>query len=137
MSTQWVQLVTLVAVGQFFVFGMLVGRARQRYNVAAPATTGNEMFERYYRVQMNTLETMVVFLPALWVAAQYWRQEIVASIGAVYLIGRFLYLRGYVAEPRRRGLGYGLSVLPTFALVVLALIGVVRAWLAAGTAGTV
>ncbi len=137
MSMQWVELVTLAAIVQLFIFGGLVGNARRRYNVPPPAPTGHEMFDRYQRVHMNTLETMVVFLPALWIAAQYWRQEIVAPIGVVYLIGRQLYLSGYINEPKRRGLGYGLSILPTFALVVLAVIGIVRAWLAAGTVGAV
>lgn len=131
MPMQWIELVTLAALLQFFFFGGLVARARQRYNVPAPAPTGHDMFDRYQRVHMNTLETLVVFLPVLWIAGHYWRQEIPALIGVVYLIGRQIYLGGYVADPKRRALGYALSIVPVFLLMVLALIGIVRAMLAA------
>jgi uncharacterized MAPEG superfamily protein len=123
----WVQLITLLAVLQLFVFGGLVARARGRYGVAAPATTGHEVFERYYRVQVNTLETLMLFLPSLWIAAQYWPPQWMAALGAVYLVGRVVYLRGYVADAKKRGAGYGISIFPTLALMFAGLIGVVRA----------
>ena len=119
----WIHLVALLAVLQFILFGALVGRARGRYGVQAPATTGNEVFERYYRVQMNTLELLVMLLPAMWIAAAYWDPRWVAAAGAVYLAGRMVYLRAYTAEPRSRGLGYALSILPVIVLVVAALTG--------------
>lgn len=122
----WVQLITLLAVLQFFAFGGLVARARARYGVNAPATTGHEVFERYYRVQMNTLETLVLFLPSLWIAAQYWSPQWMAAVGAVYLAGRMVYLHGYVAEPRQRHLGYMISIAPTLLLFVAGLVGVIR-----------
>ena len=125
----WVELITLLAALQALFFGMLVGRARARYSVQAPATTGNEMFERYYRVQVNTNETLMVFLPSLWIAAYYWTPAWAAVLGAIYLVGRMLYLRGYVRDPKQRGPGYGLSLLPTIALLLIALVGVVRALL--------
>src|SRR5664279_2816926 len=96
----WVQLVTLAAIGQFFFFGLLVGRARMQHNVPAPATTGNPVFERYFRVQMNTLETLVLLLPSLWIAASVWSPRWAAGIAAVYLIGRQFYLRDYVRDPK-------------------------------------
>lgn len=119
----WVQLVTLLAVVQFMWLGILVARARSRHGVAAPATSGHELFERYHRVHMNTLETLIVFLPALWIAAQYWSPRWMAAVGAIYLIGRMLYLRGYVAEPKQRHLGYAVSVLPVVVLVLIGLYG--------------
>jgi uncharacterized MAPEG superfamily protein len=125
----WVEIVTLLAVIQLLVFGFLVGKARVQYGVKAPATTGNEMFERYFRVQMNTLETLVVFLPALWIAALYWSPPLMAAIGAFYLIGRQIYLASYVRAPASRSAGYGLSFLPTAVLAVLGLIGAVQALL--------
>jgi len=112
------------------VFGALVGRARGRYGVKAPAVSGNEIFERYFRVQMNTLEQLVMLLPALWVAAAfsfiayYW----IALIGLLYLVGRILYLRGYVADPKKRELGFLLSSLPISALIVIDLVGVIIRW---------
>ena len=123
--------ITVLALLQFLMFGMLVGSARGKYGIKAPAVSGNEMFERYFRVQMNTLELLVMLLPALWIAsvyafvAYYW----IALLGVLYLIGRFLYLRGYVADPAKRGMGYGLSALPILALLVIDLIGVVIRWL--------
>lgn len=125
----WVGLVTLLAALQALYFGVLVGRARTRFGVHAPATIGHEVFERYYRVQVNTNETLMVFLPALWIAAWYWKPAWAAILGAIYLVGRMLYLRGYVREPKQRGLGYGLSLLPTLALLLIGLVGVVRALL--------
>ena len=133
---QWIELVTLAALLQFFAFGLLVGRARMRHQIQAPAQSGHPIFERYFRVQMNTLETLVVFLPSLWIAAQYWRQEWVALIGVVYLVGRQLYLRGYVSDPKRRSLGYGLSALPILVLIIASLIGIVRALIAAAAVTT-
>jgi len=122
----WVQLVTLLAVIQYFGFGGLVARARARYGVKAPAITGHEMFERYYRVQMNTLETLPLFLCSLWLAAQYWSPQWVAALGAMYLVGRIVYLFSYVADPARRSMGYGISVIPTLFLFAGALWGVLR-----------
>ena len=118
-----VHLIALLAVAQFFAFGVLVGRARGQYGVKAPAVTGHEMFERALRVQMNTLEQMAVFLPCLLIAGQYWSGALVAGIGAVYLVGRQLYRQRYVADPTRRGLGFLLTVLPSFVLFTLGLIG--------------
>jgi uncharacterized MAPEG superfamily protein len=123
----WVQLVTLLAVLQFMVFGFLVGKARATHNVPAPAMSGDPVFERYFRVHMNTLETLIVLLPSLWIAASYWRPDLMAILGAVYLVGRQLYLSGYVADPKKRGLGYGLSFIPTALLLVAALVGVLKA----------
>jgi len=106
---------------------VLVGRARGLYGVKAPAVTGHEMFERAYRVQMNTLELMVAFLPALYIAAKYWPQAWVAGAGAVYLVGRFIYWRSYTSAPGSRGVGFGLSMLAVLALLVAALAGCVMA----------
>lgn len=122
----YVDLVAVLAVLQLVFFGMLVGRARGLYGVQAPAVSGHEMFERAYRVQMNTVELMVVFLPSLFIAAKYWPQAYVAGIGAIYLVGRILYWRSYSAAPASRGIGFALSMLPILALAVGALVGILR-----------
>jgi glutathione S-transferase len=125
--------ITILALIQLIYFGILVGRARGKYKIEAPAVTGNELFERYYRVQMNSIEQFILFLPALWIAsalaavAYYW----IALIGAVYLIGRQIYQISYVAEPSKRSLGYALTALPVVALIIIDLVGVVRAWMVA------
>ncbi|MFT3792611.1 MAG: MAPEG family protein [Rudaea sp.] len=125
----WIDLVTLLAVLEFLGMVVLVGRARVRYQVRAPATTGNEHFERWFRVQQNTLETLIMFLPAFWIAAHYWPAMWIAPIGLVYLVGRVLYLVGYVRDPRSRTLGYLLSALPVVVLVALGLAGAIRSML--------
>jgi glutathione S-transferase len=120
-----VELITVLALLQFLYFGILVGRARERLGVKAPAITGNEVFERYLRVQMNTLELLILFVPALWLAVAHVDARWLALLGAVYLIGRFVYLRAYIAQPSKRSLGFGLSALPILALLAIDLIGAV------------
>jgi glutathione S-transferase len=122
----WVDIVGIAAIVQLIAFSVLVGRARRDYALPAPATSGHPLFERYYRVQMNTVETLIAFLPGLWLAAKYWPPHYVASVGTVYLIGRVVYLRGYVRDPKDRHVGYMLSSAPTMVLLLAALIGAIR-----------
>jgi len=117
-----VDAVAMLAVLQFIGFGALVGKARGTYGVKAPAVTGSEPFERIYRVQMNTLELLVALLPALYAAAHYWPSLYVAGAGAVYLVGRIVYWRAYVASPSSRSLGFLLSIGPILALALAALV---------------
>ncbi|MBS0516668.1 MAG: MAPEG family protein [Proteobacteria bacterium] len=125
----WIDLITLFAVLEFLGMVWLVGKARVRYSMRAPATSGNEHFERWFRVQQNTLETLIMFLPALWIAAHYWPAAWMALIGAIYLVGRVLYLIGYVRDPRTRGTGYYFSIGPVVVLVVLGFAGIVKSLL--------
>ena len=118
----YIDIVAMAAVLQYLVFGGLVGKARGQYGVKAPAVAGNEQFERVYRVQMNTLELLVAFLPALYAASKYWPTWVVAAVGAVYLVGRVTYWRAYVSEPSTRGLGFALSIAPVFGLALAALV---------------
>lgn len=118
-----VDIVALVALLQFFVFAALVGRARGRYGVRAPAVTGHEMFERAYRVQMNTLELLILLVPALYIAARYWPAGYVAAAGAVYVLGRVVYQQAYMSAPDKRGLGFVLSIAPCFVLLIAGLVG--------------
>jgi glutathione S-transferase len=123
------ELIIVLALLQYLFFGMLVGRARTRYGVKAPAITGDPIFERYLRVQMNTLELLVIFLPALWIASAYVAPLWITALGLLYLAGRFLYLRGYVRAADKRALGFGLSALPILILLAIDLIGSLRALL--------
>jgi glutathione S-transferase len=126
----WVDVVTLLAVIEFFGFIYAVGVARTRYGIRAPATTGNDIFERYFRAQQNTMELLVMFIPSLWLAARYWYLTYVAAIGVIYLIGRLVYFFTYVADPKTRTAGYVLSVLPIGIFWIIAGIGIVRALIA-------
>ena len=86
-------IVIILAVIEYIVFGILVGRARGRYGIKAPATTGHEVFERYFRVHQNTLETLMGFIPGIALFALFVNPNWGAGIGLVYLIGRIVYLR--------------------------------------------
>jgi uncharacterized MAPEG superfamily protein len=121
----YVDIVTALALLQFVYFGIQVGRARERFGVKAPAITGNDQFERSFRVQQNTLESIVVFLPSLYLFSRYFNPLWAAGLGVVYLIGRQVYAAAYVKDPAKRSLGYGLTVLPILALLVGGLIGAV------------
>jgi len=123
----YVDIVTALAVLQFIVFGFKVGSARGRYGVKAPAITGNEIFERLFRVQQNTLEQLIAFLPGIYLFSHYFSPLVAAALGVLYLVGRELYAYSYVKDPAKRGLGYGLTFLPMVILVVGGLIGAIRA----------
>jgi uncharacterized membrane protein YecN with MAPEG domain len=121
----YIDVVAVIAVFQLIFFSILVGRARGQYGVAAPSVVGHELFERAYRVQMNTLELLVAFLPALFLAGKYWSQPAVAGVGAIYVLGRFVYWRAYMGAPKSRSLGFGLSAVPVLLLLAAAFVGAV------------
>jgi len=118
-----VAVVIVFALLEYVVFGMLVGRARGLYGVKAPAVSGHEIFDRYFRVHQNTLELLVVFVPAMWLFGLYVDPAWAALLGLVYVVARILYLRGYVRDPAKREIGFALSVLPILVLLVGALWG--------------
>jgi glutathione S-transferase len=120
-----VEIIVALALLQFVYFILRVGAARGKYGVPAPATTGHEIFERYFRVQMNTLEMLVVFVPSIVLFGKYISPLWAAGLGAVYLVGRFIYLRAYVADPKSRSVGFGLSFLPTAIMLLGGLGGAV------------
>jgi len=120
-----VAIVIALALIEYTVFGALVGRAREKYQVPAPAMSGDPVFERYNRVHQNTLELLISFIPSIVLFGYYVRPDIAAGIGAIYLVGRVLYLRAYVAEPKSRHLGAMLSMLPIFVLIIGGLIAAI------------
>ena len=123
----YVDIVTALAVLQLLIFGFKVGVARGRYGIKAPATTGNEIFERINRVHMNSVEQLVAFLPGIYLFGHYFGDGRAAGIGVVYLLGRELYSFTYIKDPAKRDVGYGMTFLPMVILVVGGLIGAVRA----------
>jgi glutathione S-transferase len=118
-------IVTLLAVGFYFFTGLAVGKARVKFAVKAPATVGHPDFERAFRVQMNTLEWMPIFLPSLWLFALYVSDIAAAAIGVVWIFGRILYFRGYIAAAEKRGTGFRVQALAASVLFVGALGGIV------------
>ena len=123
----YVHLVIVLALLEFLLFGYAVGRARTRYKVPAPAMSGHEVFDRYFRAQMNTLEQLVVFLPSLWLFAHYVNAWAAVALGLLFIVGRALYFRGYVQAAESRHAGFVLSAIPNVTLLIGALIGVSRA----------
>ena len=119
----YIELITVLALLQFLYFGILVSNARTRYGIKAPAVSGDAMFERYYRVQVNTLELLVIFLPAMWMASSHIAPLWIGALGVVYLVGRFIYQTSYVKAPEKRSLGFGLSALPILILLGVDLVG--------------
>jgi glutathione S-transferase len=123
-----VDLVIGFALIEYFIFGTAVGRARGQFNVPAPATTGHPQFERRYRVHLNTLEQLVMFIPGMWAFGNYVSPVWAAALGAVFILGRALYYVGYVRAPEKRGAGFGISAVPVLILVLGGMIGAALAW---------
>jgi glutathione S-transferase len=123
----YVHLVIALALLQFFWFGFSVGRARTRYNVPAPAMSGHEVFDRYFRAQMNTLEQLVIFVPAILLFGHYVSAYVAAGLGALFIVGRGLYFLGYVKGAGQRHVGFFLSLLPNLILLVGGMFGAARA----------
>ena len=121
----WVEGIIVVVLVQLLAFSLMVGRARGLYGVKAPATTGHEMFERYNRAHLNSLEQVVLFLPAIVLFSQFWDPRIAAALGAVYVIGRQLYFMGYVRAPEKRGPGFGVGALAMLVLIGGSALGVI------------
>jgi len=123
----YVALVTVAALIEFLWLGARVARARGKYGIHAPATSGNEIFERHFRVQMNTLEQLVLFLPSLWIFAHFVSPLWAAALGVVFIIGRAIYAVTYVRDPKSRSLGFALTSLPTFVMLIGIIVWAIRA----------
>jgi glutathione S-transferase len=117
-------LVTIAALLMYSWMISQVGGARRRTGLKAPATTGNDEFERYYRVQMNTVEQFVLFLPALWLCAEFSSPAVACFFGSGWIIGRILYALGYYKEAKKRSNGFMISMACSIALLVGAIWGV-------------
>ncbi|HEY0282799.1 MAG TPA: MAPEG family protein [Rhizomicrobium sp.] len=129
-------IVTLLAVILYFYMSVRVSRMRTKYGVKAPATTGHPEFERAFRVHYNTMESLVAFLPLLWLATFYFAPAFYAlawlppALGLAWIVGRIFYMNGYMAGPDKRGVGFGIASLAQLLLLVLAIVGIVRVWIA-------
>ncbi len=117
-----VTIVTVLALMQFFWFGIEVGMMRGKHQCKAPAITGAPEFERMFRVQQNTLEQIVMFLPALWLFGELVNPLWAAGMGVVYLIGRAIYRMAYVKDPKGRSAGFMLTALPTLVMLIWVLV---------------
>ena len=121
-----VVIVTVLALLQFFWFGLGVAKMRAKHQCKAPAITGAPEFERMFRVQQNTMEQLVMFLPALWLYANFVNPLWGAGLGVVYIVGRFIYCAAYVKDPSTRSMGFTISILPTTVMLIWLLVDAIR-----------
>jgi uncharacterized membrane protein YecN with MAPEG domain len=117
-------LIVLLALAQFTWFSVRVGITRGKYGVEAPKTTGNEIWERLYRVQQNTMEQLILFIPAMLAFSAYLSARWALIPGVVFLVGRQLYSWEYISKPPSRTPGMALTLLANAVLLVGALVGV-------------
>jgi glutathione S-transferase len=128
--------VTILAVLFCFWTGLNVGRMRGKHSIQAPAMTGNPEFERAVRVQMNTLEWIVIFLPLLWLATIYFSPSMATAylgwlppiLGVLWIVGRVLYMTGYMVAPEKRSTGFLIAGIAILGLLICSIIGVVMTW---------
>ena len=118
-----VDIVAMLAVIQYLVFAGMVGKARGKFGVKAPAVSGDERFERIYRVQMNTMEAALMMLPALWIYAAFNGEIGAFAMGVIWLLGRAWYAQAYLTNPARRGPGFGIALVTLAGLWFGALMG--------------
>jgi glutathione S-transferase len=129
-SLPFASLVTLLVIFLLFGTAMNVGRVRARYGIMAPAVAGHEMFERAFRIQMNTLENTVAMLPALWLYAIFIGDRGAGVAGLIWIAARVWYAVAYQKDPAKRGAGFGISFLIFMGLWAGAFWGVVKLMLA-------
>jgi glutathione S-transferase len=98
-------IVTLLALLEYSILGLMVGRARRTYGIEAPATTGNPDFERYFRVHENTLESLIIFIPAVWLFSLSVNYHFGVALGLLFIIARIIYASGYLRAAARRAPG--------------------------------
>lgn len=120
-----VAIVTALVLLEYFWIVWQTGQARGKYGVPAPAMSGHPIFERWLRVQLNTVEQLVIFLPALWMFALYVHGMVAAALGLGFLVGRYLFARGYVEDPAKRGPGFIVTLASSMTLLVGGLIGAI------------
>ena len=118
-------LVTIIALIVYQVVAINVGRARMKFKIMPPATTGDPEFDRVLRVQQNTLEQLVFFLPLLWLFSYYVSPMWGTGIGFIWVLGRILYALGYYQAPEKRTLGFGVSSISAIVLLIGALVGII------------
>ena len=132
MGYSWTAIVTIVALLVYIGLGIQVATARGKSEIKAPAMTGHPLLERANRVHMNTLEWLPVFVVGLWLFAAAWNDKVAAGLGVVWIVGRLLYSRGYMADPDKRSTGYLIQALTCLVLLFGALGKIIYTMVVAG-----
>ena len=105
-------IITVLILIQVLFFGFEVGKARGKYKIKAPAVSGDEMFDRHYRIHQNTIEQIVIFIPSLWLFGYFVHMNIGAGLGLLFLIGRLIFRSAYLKDPASREIGFIMGFLP-------------------------
>lgn len=116
-SHAYVAIVSLLALLVYFWMGLQVGRARAKCGISAPAMTGDPVLERTIRAHYNTLEWLPLFLVPMWLFAVYWSDLVAAIVGLVWIVGRIIYQVGYVADPKKREVGFFIQAIAVAVLL--------------------
>lgn len=122
---EFAALITVLILIQYFAFTLMCGIARTKAGISAPACSGDEQFERAFRIQQNTLEQLIMVLPAIWICALFFRPDVAAICGLVFFVARFVYRASYMKDPSTRTLGMSIGLLATLALFGTSLWGII------------
>ena len=117
-------LVLLLAIAEYLFFTVQVGRARGRTELKAPAVSGDDEFERYFRVQQNTIEQLMIFVPSLIATGMFLSTVFAAVVGIAFIVGRAVYYVGYTQDPEKRGIGMIITFGSNVVLLLSGLVGV-------------
>jgi glutathione S-transferase len=122
-----VYMVIMLALIEYMALGFNVGRARAKCNIKAPAPTGDPIFERHYRVHQNTMEQLIIFIPAMIVFCRFVSARWAVVLGLLFLIARAVYAVGYTRDPERRTYGAGLTFVVNAVLIIGSMVGLLIA----------
>ena len=116
--------VIVFALIEYMFFTAKVGWARGKFGINAPAISGDPAFEVYFRDQQNTLEQLIIFIPAI-IAFSHTAEmlawpgyEIASGLGIIWLIGRIAYYKAYIGDPAKRGIGFIMTFMPSAAMLL-------------------
>ena len=129
-AMKFTALVTLIAVGQTFFLSARVGLARGKLGIEAPATTGKPEFDKAFRIHMNTVEQLVLFVPMLWLAASVVGDLWAPAVGAIWIVGRVVYASGYRKDVAKRGPGMLMTLFSTVVLAAITVWGIIQSFMA-------
>ncbi len=122
---EFATLVIMLALAQYCFFVVKTGLSRGKYGIDAPACTGDVNFERMFRVQQNTMEQLIIFIPALLAFSHFTSPVWGPCLGLIFIVGRFVYFRGYLNDPAKRGPGMLMTFIPSCLLILGAFVGVI------------
>ncbi len=123
-----IAIVTALALVQAMLFAILVAKARGTYGISAPAISGNANFEREFRVHQNTLEQLIIVIPAMWMFGMYVHALTAAGLGLVFIVSRFIYRKAYLADPKSRSPGFTIGAVSTMTLLLGSVVGAALTW---------